>query len=147
MKVLRDLTFGLLSAIASGVIVLGALSLALIEGLPLQPTIDSSSITSIPQVHSQAQEQVIGTITPTTPTVTTAAPAPALPTACPSPTGWVLYTIQPGDSVQQLAEQHDITPDTLRDANCLGSDVLLPTYTLYLPALPPPALHPFLLLR
>jgi LysM repeat protein len=137
MKVLRDLTFGLLSAIASGVIVLGALSLALIEGLPLQPTIDSSSITSIPQVHSQVQEQVTGTITPTAPTVTTAAPAPALPTACPSPTGWVLYTIQPGDSVQQLAEQHDITPDTLRDANCLGSDVLLPTYTLYLPALPP----------
>jgi LysM repeat protein len=137
MKALRDLTFGLLSAIASGVIVLGALSLALIEGTPLQPTIDSSSITSIPQARTQAQQLVIGTITPSTPAVITSAPAPALPTACPSPTGWELYTIQPGDSVQQLAEKHDITPDTLRDANCLGSDVLLPTYTLYLPALPP----------
>jgi hypothetical protein len=71
MKVLRDLTFGLLSAIASGVIVLGALSLALIEGLPLQPTVDSTFITSIAPVLSQAQQQVVGTITPITPTVTT----------------------------------------------------------------------------
>jgi LysM repeat protein len=142
MKVLRDLTFGLLSAIASGIIVLGALSLALVEGMAiLPPAADPVIPTLIIQVQaeqptielpSQLGETAVAGITPTS----SATPLP-MTNVCPPPTGWVVYVITPGDTVKQLARLHRITPQTLRDANCLSSDTLLPAYILYLPALPP----------
>jgi LysM repeat protein len=143
MKVLRDLTFGLLSALASGIIVLGALSLALVEGMAILPPPAADPVIPTLIIQVQAEQPTIKLpsleeVTPvasTTPT-SSATPLP-LTNVCPPPTGWVAYVIEPGDTVEQLARLHRITPQTLRDANCLSSDMLLPAYILYLPALPP----------
>jgi LysM repeat protein len=141
MKAFRDLTFGLLSAIASGIIVLGAVSLALVEGMAVLPSPVVDLVTPTLLIQIQAEQATIEQTSPpgVTPSATAAATVtpPPLPSVCPPPTGWVTYVIEPGDTVDQLARLHSITADTLRDANCLSSDMLLPAYILYLPALPP----------
>jgi LysM repeat protein len=135
MKILRDLSFGLLSALASGLIVLGAISLALVEGMSIQPPLLLELSTPTLLVRSEPQQQTQKpAIAPGV--IETETPLPT-PSVCPPPVNWVIYVIQPGDTVAQLAQAHSITPETLRDANCLDSDVLMPNYILYLPLLPP----------
>jgi LysM repeat protein len=69
------------------------------------------------------------------------------PTGCPRPEGWVIYTIQPGDTLQNLAERTGTTVDELMRLNCLSSPLIIAYEQLYLPrrpaapgaVLPPPA--------
>jgi LysM repeat protein len=138
MKVLRELTFGLLSAAASGLIVLGAISLALVEGIAIQPSLvpEPATITPLVEVQPQAQQQSPEATPAAIEATVTTTPVPTL-SVCPPPFNWAVYVIEPGDTVEQLAQLHSITPETLRDANCLTSDVLMPSYILYLPELPP----------
>lgn len=63
-----------------------------------------------------------------TPTIT--APAGTL---CPPPVGWQAYLVQPGDTVASLAEQLDVSEETLREANCLGDAPVTPGQIVFLP--------------
>jgi hypothetical protein len=72
------------------------------------------------------------------------------PTGCPLPDGWVVYTIQPGDTLEGLAERTGVTVEALMRANCLTSSLIVAYEKLYLPrrpvsavaVVPPPAALP-----
>ncbi len=133
MKNIGQLFLGLLSAVATSLLVLGAASLALIEG-GAGPALTLSPSATLP---------VINTLPPgVTPAITQPAPTLPKPTPCPLPEGWKVYTINPGDSLQALADQAGIPLEELLRANCMVSASLPPITgptTLYLPNIPPTA--------
>jgi LysM repeat protein len=90
------------------------------------------------------------------PTATTAAPPtplpsptpvvatlPPLPQACTPPYGWVGYTIQVGDTLNDLAYRYQIGVLQLMQANCLDNQNVYPGQVIFLPPVvftptPPP---------
>lgn len=77
---------------------------------------------------------------------------PPLPTSTPIPCGapysWIIYIVQPGDTLYHLSLSYGITVADLQRANCMGSSVLLHTgQKLYVPPwaplVPSPTLPPF----
>lgn len=62
---------------------------------------------------------------------------PPSPTVCPSPPGWFPITIQPGDTLDSLAETYGTTTEELAAGNCLITESLVPGTILYVPNLPP----------
>jgi LysM repeat protein len=143
MQAARQVGSGLLYAIISIVLVVGGLSLALAENKT------ASAVTATPSLTSQPQ-----TLTPipltqggTTPAqIPTNLPSPtnlsiptqtsALLTNCRPPTGWILITVQSGESLSSLAAHYRITSEQLASANCLSVQSLPPGYGLYVPPLP-----------
>lgn len=55
------------------------------------------------------------------------------PAGCVPPAWWVLYVIQPGDTVTTLAASRAIRPEEILQANCLQSDELTAVAMIYLP--------------
>jgi LysM repeat protein len=85
--------------------------------------------------------------TPSPPGATpTLEPAPAAssptnlpqPTVCQPPPGWVVYTVQPGDTLYSLGLRTETSAEEIMAANCLASSLILSGQSLYLPYLPPP---------
>lgn len=68
----------------------------------------------------------------------TATRPPATPTNCPPPPlGWVLYVIQPADTLYTLSQKFGVTPAQLQAANCLpNANVITAGKTLYVPFVP-----------
>ncbi|GAP07655.1 FOG: LysM repeat, partial [Anaerolinea thermolimosa] len=126
MNFLKQLATGMITALASGLLVVGALSLASAEGLLL------ATPTALPTPTAGLPVPGVNTPTPL-PT-----PTPIPPTSCPPPQGWVAYVIQNGDTLQTLAGAHQLAQEDLARANCLISQTLLPGSILYLPPLPTP---------
>lgn len=124
MKSLGQLLLGLLMAAGSSLLVLAAASLALVEG---------EFRSSVPGT-TPAQPSATGpALTQTTRTPFTLTPTQAQPTTCPTPDGWSPYVVQPGDTLESLAEQVNLTADQIKKANCLSSTSLIPNTILYLP--------------
>ena len=124
MKSIGQLFLGLVTALASSLLVLSAASLSLLEGggqiTPQTPT------TTL--LANQAKLEI------SLPVVTTPTPIPMTPTpACPAPEGWITYVIGPGDTLESLAQEWGTTSDVLYKKNCLLSQSLAAGYTLYRP--------------
>jgi len=68
-----------------------------------------------------------------------AVPPPPPPTTCvpQPPTGWVLYTVQNGDSLYGLAQRFQTTVLRIQQVNCLSGYVVTVGQPLYLPPVPP----------
>jgi len=142
MQGLRELGNALVIALISISLMVGALSISLVEFVPEAPTATSELIPS-PALLT-ATETPIPTWTPTiglesptatiTPTfVNTATP----PISCPPPLGWVnQIAIQPWDTLDSIAASYRISKDDLRRANCLSSDFLVTGSILYVPPAP-----------
>lgn len=127
MKAFSQLGVGLLTALASSLLVFGALSLASVEGLTLAtPTLEPT------QTAPDVIEPGVDTPTPQ--------PSPTLlpPTACPPPKDWVPYTVLNGDTLDALAQAAQLPAQQVASANCLISTSLLPGTILYLPPQPTP---------
>lgn len=129
MKLLREPLTGFFYLLISAALVFGAFSLSMAEGMVLaeftpEPTIDISPVASPVKPNTPTPVKVMVTVT-----------SPP-PTACPIPPGWIAYTTQPGDTLENIAAVTGITVDQLKQANCLVSAELLPNLLLYLP--PPP---------
>lgn len=61
------------------------------------------------------------------------------PVACEQPIGWVIYYVQPGDTLSNLARRLHVTASYLQVKNCLADpDYLYVGQKLYLPGYPPP---------
>jgi LysM repeat protein len=140
MNSIRSLLSGLLNALTSTVVVVGAISLALAEGFSLSVPTPQPVETEPPLVIPVESGQP----TPTFPSSNTAlailitsTPVPA--TSCPVPPGWNTYLVQPGDTLQALAQAYQISPEIVMQANCLVIQSLLPNTILYLPPSPPTA--------
>jgi LysM repeat protein len=54
---------------------------------------------------------------------------PPIPTAtkepCGAPAGWVLYTVQPGDTLYRISRIYGITVSELQKANCMGTSTVI----------------------
>ncbi len=58
-------------------------------------------------------------------------------TICPPPDGWVLYTVNPTDSIYRLSVLHAIPVADLQRANCMGNEtVILPGEIIFIPFTP-----------
>jgi LysM repeat protein len=65
------------------------------------------------------------------------ATATSQPVTCGSPpAGWVLYTVQPGDTLYHIGLAHGVTVAQLQSANCLASTTIRSGQTLYVPNVP-----------
>lgn len=80
---------------------------------------------------------------PPSPTITYVPSLPPDPTAtirvvpCGHPTGWVLYTVQKGDTLYGLSKDFGVTVAQLQLANCLGSSTIIRAgKQIYVPNVP-----------
>ena len=126
MKTLRDILVGLLSIIASTLIVFGSISLSLVEGN------QSLSLTATPGVTLPAMTPSVA-LTQKKPTMTIAA---IVPTQCGAPNNWVHYVVQPGDTIQTLSRASGVSEQQLRTANCFNAtDTILTGDIIFVPHL------------
>jgi LysM repeat protein len=59
------------------------------------------------------------------------------PSRCGAPSGWVIYTVQTGDTLYRLSRELGVSVAQLQNANCLGSSTLIRNgQSLYVPRLP-----------
>ena len=161
MQAARQVGNGLLYAMISIILVVGGLSLALAEGnnnslsptLTPSPTAVSQTLTTLSlSSTSLASTSLASTSlaftslasTPLVQVVVTATPIIIQSSTqtisalvnCIPPSGWILITVQPGESFSSLAERYQISPEQLEQANCLSAQGLPAGYNIYVP--PPP---------
>ena len=133
MKNLYHIMGGLLSAVLSGLLVIGGLSVSLAEG-SVHPT---PTLTNTPS-EFQVSPIIIPIDKTPQPTSTSSNTPTFIPsTACPLPEGWAFYTIQADDTTTKLAERYHITADQLLQANCLTTSQLIQGTILYVPGTEP----------
>jgi LysM repeat protein len=147
MRYLRQVIWGIVTALISAGLLMGGFSLSLAEGsLPLPaatlaPAATITSTATLPPVESPSRVPPI--VTPTLPATgtpslspTTSPTMPPPPTNCPPPTGWLPYVVQPGDTLSRLAMLRGTTSTDISTGNCLATNGLISGQVIYLPPLP-----------
>ena len=71
--------------------------------------------------------------TPTTIPLTSTLTPFTVPANCNPPQSWGPYFVQYGNSLEELAQIYDLTPNELKTANCLESDFLPPGSVIFVP--------------
>ena len=137
----REILTGIIAALISMVILGGSLALATIEG---SSTV-ARNITETPTPTSYPTQIIMVTQRPGEPTYTPSpTPIPSLtptvapPTSCPPPAGWSPIVVQPGDTIESIAQAHNTTPKAIKQANCLVGNNLVAGTIIYVPGAPPP---------
>ncbi len=74
-----------------------------------------------------------------TPTPPPTLPAGATPSACSSlpPEGWIVYTVQSGDTLYRISKAYNVPVDVLAEVNCIKDNTIYVGQSLYVPT--PPA--------
>jgi LysM repeat protein len=108
----------------------------------------TSTRTPSPSPSPSATQSPLYTLQSPTPSTTQSpistlqSPTPA-GTGCPPPAGWVLYTVQPNDSLFRLGQRFGLPYAELQLANCMGtSKAIYVGQQLYVPAQSPTATPP-----
>lgn len=142
MKHLRDIGNALLVAFVSIGLIMGALSISLVEFAPKTTPTATDSLFASP-VPLTATSTVKPTLTPTlelntsTPTITaTSTNTPPPPASCQPPAGWFQITIQVGDTLDSIVTQYRVDKNQVSSANCLLSSNLIIGSKLYVPPAP-----------
>jgi LysM repeat protein len=134
MNGLRNGVLGMVGAVATGMMVIGAIGLGLLEAVPLsiststpRPTLPQPNLTPLPGTEQTA--------TPKSGVHTSVAVATLAftPTACPPPAGWEGYVVNPGDDLIALSKTRGTTQEQIMSGNCLISMLLIPGTVIYLP--------------
>jgi len=143
MQSLRQLGIGIIIAIASVILVLGGILLALAETLPppstptqILPTLPLSFPT--PTITASPLQSETPTATQTATPSATNTPLNTLlaPTVCTPPVGWIRIITGAGDTIYSIAQRYETTAENLSAANCLLSADLPAGYALYVPPVP-----------
>ncbi len=143
MQGTREFGNALLIALLSIALIVGALSISLVEFSPGAIPTPSSNLLSSPEPLTAtwtppptlAPTFPLESLTPSsTPTSTTTSTPPS---NCQIPLGWAQTTVQVGDTLDSIAARYRISSDDLRRANCLFSNSLVPGSKLYLPPVTP----------
>jgi LysM repeat protein len=155
MQNARQVFWGIVTALVSFALILGALFLSVSEGnlhIPSSTLITTVSSTSSTSGIQESTTPIVITPTPlhitqsatsesTTPTTTI---TPSLtqtvpvPTAisCTHPAGWLTYIVQPGDTLSGLAIRYKRTILEISQVNCLDVNGLQSGMIIFLPPLP-----------
>jgi LysM repeat protein len=149
MQNARQVIWGIVTALVSIALTIGALSLSLTEGnlhAPTSTLLFTATLLSTTTPTRQPFTLPAITTTPLTPTqiitqTLTQSPTqtptlPPPPTICPPPQGWRPYTVKPGDTLDGLALLYKRTSAEISQANCLATNGLLPGQIIYLPPVP-----------
>ena len=139
MQGLRGFTNALVVALISTGLMIGALSISLVEFVPQAAPTGTNILLPSP-VHLTATSTLIPTLTPTiglespTPSITpTSINTNTPPASCQPPFGWRGVVLQAGETLEIIAARYRISKDELRRANCLLSDNLVAGTILYVP--------------
>ena len=139
MQSLREFGGAFLTALISIGLMIGALSISLVEFVPKatstptdiqlpSPLPLTATETTLPSSTSPAS------IEPETPGNAPSATITAtLPSNCNIPSGWTLITVQAGETIQSIADRYRTSADILRTGNCLASSNLVAGTKLYVP--------------
>jgi len=136
---LRGIGNAIIVAMMSVGLMVGALSISLVEFVPqVTPTSAGRLISSpipltVTNTLPPSLTPTLGLLSPTpsfTPTATITATPPA---SCPPPLGWGQITIQAGETLESIAARYRISKDEMRRANCLPTDNLVAGTVLYAP--------------
>lgn len=143
MKGIGQLLLGLVSAAGISLLILSAFSLALLEGgtevagpapLPeVSPTAAASA--TLPAKSGTPQSPVSS---PTSSVIT----ATQISSCPPPPDSWVIYTVQPGDTLESIATRAGVTSDQVLKVNCLPFSQLVADMQIYLPFTAPTSTAP-----
>ena len=142
MKNVWQVFLAIIIALASIGLLLGGLSLSLAEGNSLATFTPTHSSTSTPTSSPTWQPFTpsafttlpADSLTPLpsrTPTSTLTLPPP--PTNCPPPMGWLVYFVQPGETLDSIAAHYRVSTVVLQSANCMLTTDLLPSVVIYVP--------------
>jgi len=112
---------------------------------PLAPTLTPVSEVPVPATATTTAAPPTPLPSPT-PLVAT---LPPLPQICTPPFGWMAYTVQVGDTLNELAYRYHVGVSLLMQANCLNNQVVYPGQVIFLPPVvftptpvPPPPCGP-----
>ncbi len=130
----RDFTNALVVALISVGLIVGALSISLVEfEAPGLPTATSSLLPSpIPLTGTSTATFALQSVTPS-PTLPGIATITPLVSGCSIPAGWAQITVLVGDTVESIAARYRIAADDLRRANCLVSSILPTGSKIFVP--------------
>ena len=71
------------------------------------------------------------------PTLAPTLPPPQPPPGCGPSASWVIYIVQPGDTLSSIGRTYGVTVEQLKFANCLALDTIYVGKQLYVPNIPP----------
>ena len=139
----RGLGTALVVALISIGLMIGALSISLVEFAP-QATPTATNSVFVSPAPLTATQTFVPTLTPTlglesqTPSITPTFTNTAIPpVSCMPPAGWEQITVQAGETLDSIAARYRVSKDQLRSANCLLTDNLVAGSILYVPAVVP----------
>ena len=107
---------------------------------PTETTVKASPTTTL---TSSPTASVTSTTTPTSTTSPLPPPTyfpttpPQPPAGCGPPASWVIYIVQPGDTLYSISRMYSVTVEQLKFANCLTSNSIYPGQQLYVPNVAP----------
>jgi LysM repeat protein len=141
MQGMREFSNALVVTLLSIGLVMGALSISLVEFIPeasptgtFAPIPNSELLTATPSpIPTATLEPGVDTPIPALLTATNTVIAPA---SCPPPGGWLPIRIQTGETLDNLAAKYGSTKEAMRTGNCLISDNLIPGTLFYVPSAP-----------
>ncbi len=139
MKILRDLFFGIGAALTTTLLVIGAIALAMTEGMVLPASaadLDTPEPTSALETFFPGFATATRRVTPQPNRLVAAATITPTQT-CPTPYAWERIITTGDDTLKSLAAARGVSPDLLMEKNCLSSAMLVPNKQLYLPLLAP----------
>lgn len=136
----REIGNALAIALISILLMLGALSISLVEHIPqVTPTV--SPLPSLVPVTSTFTPQpaaatplILDTLTPTATSTSTVTATP--PASCPVPAGWGQVVVQQSDTLENIAARYRASASELMISNCLVSSTLVTGSVLYVPPVP-----------
>jgi LysM repeat protein len=133
MQGLRDLGNALVVALISVGLMIGALSISLVEFVPEEAPTATNNLFPSPIPLTATLVPTLGLESPTPSITPTFTNTPTPPPSCPPPAGWTQISVQVGETLDGLAVRFHTTSEQLRIANCLFTDNLIPGSILYVP--------------
>jgi LysM repeat protein len=133
MASVRQFGNALFLALVSTVLVLGGLSLSLVEfAKPAPPTPTDVLLPSpLPLTATATFPPPLESHTPTNTALPTNTPPP--PPSCQIPINWTATIVRPGDTLESIAARYRITAEELRQTNCLLTNSIPQGSTIYVP--------------
>jgi LysM repeat protein len=135
MQNMRQFASAFSLALFSVLLVLGSLSVSLIEVYSPAPPEATATFPATPVPITVTFTALIPVHSPTATSTSTATKTPQPAPSCPQPPqGWISVSVQAGDTLNVVAARYNMTNEQLRAVNCLLTDSLVQGSSLFVPA-------------